>query len=163
MTTVRFRRSAAAAAAIALQALPAAACGYDGLMADLTAAHPRSLEVALAVREALDRQQLQDLEAAPPALGFMRARQMLLGFAPQVATAAGVSTGSVAVLLVESGLWTRYTLGPGAAAPQPHVAGPLAGERVLVTSEAVLSALLQGQMPLSRAAELGLVVRSLPG
>lgn len=159
---VGWRHRLAVAAAV-LQTLPAAACGYDGLMADLGAAHPRSLEVALAVRDALERQQMQALEAAPPAFGFLRARQLLLGFAPHVSAAAGIGKGSVAVLLVESGLWTRYTLGSPGVAPQPHVAGPQPGERVLVTSEAVLNAMLDGQMSLSRATELGLVVRALDG
>ena len=48
----------------------------------------------------------------PPALGLMRATRLLQQFSPMVpATAnAAVPGQTVAVLLVESGLWTRFTI-----------------------------------------------------
>jgi hypothetical protein len=164
MAIRRIRRATAAAVTLALHAPAVLACGFHGgAMAELSASHPRSLDVAIAVREAYDHAQLQALEPAPPALGFVRARLMLQAFAPQAATAAGTASGSAAVLLVESGLWTRYTFGADGAAAEPHVSGPLPGEPVIVTSEAALSALVDGTLALDRAAALGVLSVSLPG
>jgi hypothetical protein len=62
------------------------------------------------------------------------------------------------VLLIESGLWTRYTkLGTNVLA-QPHVHGPAEHEPVVVTSEATLGALIDGSLTAARAMELGVLV-----
>jgi hypothetical protein len=41
---------------------------------------------------------------------------------------------------------------------EPHVDGPRAGERVLVTSEPVLQAMVPGQIELAPAQAMGLLV-----
>jgi len=146
------------ATALVLQTPAAGACGYHAVMNDLAAAHPRSIAVALAVRDALDRGDLQELPALPSALGYLRATRLLRDFQPQAAALAGQPARGVAVLLVESGLWARYPGTDGAATPELHVAGPLAGDRVVVTSEAVLHALVDGGLEPERAASIGLLL-----
>ena len=145
-------------------ALPVAqACGYEGLMSDLTAQHPRSIDVALALRASVECGDLQPLEALPPPFGFLRANRTLRGFSPWVAGVSGQSSASVAVLLIESGMWTRYTFNDdGQAMAWPHVPGPLAGDAVLVTGEAVLGALVAGTMAPALAVERGLLLLSAP-
>jgi hypothetical protein len=149
---------AAAATFAAAAALPAAACGFDGLMADVTPAHPQSIEVALAVRDAFDRNELAVLAQMPGPLGLLRANGMLQGFTPMVSAVAGGTSASVAVVLVESGLWTRYSFEDGQVAIWPHVEGPLPGEPVIVTSEAALDAVVRGTLAPARARELRVLV-----
>lgn len=146
------------AAFLVLQAPAAGACGYHAVMNDLAAAHPRSIEVALAVRDALDRGDLKELPAMPAALGYLRATRLLRDFQPRAAALAGQPSEGVAVLLVESGLWTRYSAASGAQTPEVHVAGPRAGDRVVVTSEAVLLALLDGGLAPEHAARIGVLL-----
>lgn len=153
----------AMAAATALHAVPAGACGLHGAMVDLAAAHPRSIEVALAVRDARDSAALRSLPDLPPSLGLMRANWLLRGFSPHVAALAGATQGTVAVLLVESGMWARYDVDGTGTLGEMHVSGPRVGERVIVTSEAVLSALADGSLTAKRAASLGLAVEGTAG
>ena len=148
----------AAMAAALLQASPAGACGYDGAMIDLTAAHPRSIEVALASRDAIDRGELHALPPVAPVLGLSRATHLLEDFRPWVPVVAGAPEGSVAVLLVDAGLWTRYAVTAKGVAAELHVAGPRERELVVVTSEAALRALLDGTLHPERAAELGVLI-----
>lgn len=144
---------------LAGHAATGAACGLHGTMPDLAVAHPRSIDVALAVHDATERDGLKPLAALPPGLAFLRARRTLISFEPQVADFAGRAGGPVAVLLVESGLWTRYTFAAGRAIALPHVAGPMPGEHVIVTSETVLAAILDGTLEPARARQLGLFVQ----
>jgi hypothetical protein len=148
----------AVAAALALQLSTVSACGYDSPMVDLVAAHPRSIEVALAVRDALDREELHALAPVPPVLGLVRANGMLRNFRPLASSVAGSPNTSVAVLLVEEGLWARYSNSPAGVATELHVDGPLDGEPVIVTSETTLRALLDGTLTPARATELGVLV-----
>ncbi len=136
-----------------------AACGLHDTMPDLAVAHPRSIDVAVAVHAATERDGLKPLAALPPKLALLRARRTLISFEPQVADVAGRVGGPVAVLLVESGIWTRYTFAAGRTIAQPHVAGPMPGERVIVTSETVLAAILNGTLEPARARQLGLLVQ----
>jgi len=154
-----------AMAAAAMQGAPAGACGYDGLMADLAVAHPRSIEVALAVRDAFDHKELRALAPVPSALGLVRANGMLQNFRPLVASIAGSSNSSatsIAVLLIEAGLWTRYSITATSVVVELHVSGPQEGEPVVVTSEAALRALLDGALTPARAGELGVLIVDRP-
>jgi hypothetical protein len=153
--------AAAVLAAAGLVTAPAGACGYDGAVPDLVAAYPQSIDVAISVRDAFDRSELTALQPAPNALALMRAQLLLRRFSPMVGEASHASSGSVAVLLVESGMWTRYTFTNNEAVALPHITGPEAGEPVVITSEAVISALVEGKLALKRASSLGvMVVRS---
>ena len=102
------------------------ACGYDSPMADLVVAHPRSIEVALAVRDAYDHGELQ---ALAPVLGLVRAKVMLQNFRPLLTAVAGSPNTSVAVLLIEEGLWARYSMSAAGMATELHVEGPLTPTR----------------------------------
>jgi hypothetical protein len=59
------------------------------------------------------------------------------------------------VLFVESGLWTRFAAG----AAEFHAAGPQPGDAVIVTSEAVVAAILDRRMSADQAVERGLLFR----
>lgn len=154
--------TAATLAAVSLGSFQAQACGYDGAVPDLVAAYPQSIEVALSVRDAYDRSQLTALQPAPNALALRRAQMLLSRFSPMVSEASRTSQGSVAVLLVESGLWTRYTLAGNEVQALPHVTGPQPGEPVVITSEAVISAVVEGKLAVPRASALGLMVLRAP-
>jgi hypothetical protein len=149
---------AVTAAALGLHICAVNACGYDSPMVDLVVAHPRSIEVALAVRDAYDHGELQALAPVPPVLGLVRANGMLQSFRPLVNAVAGPPNTSVAVLLVEEGLWTRYSMTPAGMATELHVEGPLSGEPVIVTSASALHALLDGTLTPTRATELGVLI-----
>lgn len=151
---------AAVLLAAALAPRASSGCGFHGQLPDLAAAHPRSLAVAFALRDAYDASVLQPLPPAPPALGLVRATRLLHQFSPLLPSAIGADAGAqtVTVLLVESGLWTRYAVSADGVRVEPHVDGPRAGERVLVTSEAALQAMVAGQIDLTRAQAMGLLV-----
>lgn len=151
---------AAVLLAAALAPRASSGCGFHGQLPDLAAAHPRSLAVAFALRDAYDASVLQPLPPAPPALGLVRATRLLHQFSPLLPSAIGADAGAqtVTVLLVESGLWTRYAVSADGVRVEPHVDGPRAGERVLVTSEAALQAMVAGQIDLVRAQAMGLLV-----
>lgn len=113
--------------------------------------HPKSLDVAIAVREAGDRKlvdpALLDVKAAGP-LGYARATRRLRDFS------LTLDERPTAVLFVESGLWSRLEKG----VVQPHVRGALPGDVVVVTSEAVVAALLDRRLSLPQAIEKGLII-----
>jgi hypothetical protein len=150
--------TAAFFAAVSLCSFQASACGYDGTVPDLVAAYPQSIDVAISVRDAFDHSELIALQPAPNALALLRAQLLMRRFSTMVSEASHASTGSVAVLLVESGMWTRYTFSDNGPVALPHVAGPQDGEAVVITSEAAISALLEGKLGLQRAASLGVLV-----
>lgn len=151
-------RAAATALSLALLlalAAPASACGFHATLdgGSWVPLHPRSIDVALAVREAGDRKlvdpALLDATAAGP-LGYLRATARLRQF--------GVSLHRpTSVLFVESGLWTRFEKG----VPQFHAAGAQAGDAIIVTSEAVVAEILAGRMSVDSAAERGLLVSDM--
>lgn len=153
-------RAAAFACGLAalVAAAPVAACGYHSTLPDLAAAHARSIDVALAVRGALDRGELKPLEGVPPALGYVRAMRMLRDLQAMVPALAPARAGSVAVLLVDSGLWSRYVVAADGATVEVHVGGPREGEPVIVTSEAVVRALLDGALEPGRATRNGMLL-----
>jgi hypothetical protein len=133
-------------------AAPASACGYHATLdgASWVPLHSKSLDVAMAVREAADRKlvdpALLDVKAAGP-LGYLRATTRLRQFGLTLER-------PTSVLLVESGLWTRFEKG----VPQFHAAGAQEGDAIIVTSEAVVAEILAGRMSVDSAAERGLIV-----
>jgi hypothetical protein len=147
----------------------AGACGFHGAMGDgFSAMHPRSLEVAFAVREAADQGRLDaallDVRAAG-VLGVVRATKHLrelglqLGENPEAWSAAP----SMTLLFVESALWARYARSAQGMTPQVHIQGPEAGDVVVVTSEAVINAILAGRLSAGEAMNRGLMVLDGPG
>lgn len=157
-------RRAAALAVMATMGGTVHACGFHGQSPDLAVAHPRSLDVAFALADAYRDGRLVPLPALAGPLGYMRATRHLRDFGVALESAGPKRAGaSVAVLLVESGLWTRYRFGDqGAWLVDPHVAGPGAGEAVIVTAEPVLAALGERRITLDEARSRGLFVEVDP-
>jgi hypothetical protein len=137
------------------------ACGYHGSLGDgFSAQHPRSIDVALAVREAIDRGALAKLAPLPGFLALTRANTTLERFREALATGLqdDNARGNTALLLVEAGLWTRYYVDNDRLMSEPHVSGPISGDIVIVTAEPVMQALLSGHMSIGQAIGGGLLV-----
>jgi hypothetical protein len=147
---------------LALQAAaPAIACGLHGGGPDLAIAHPRSLDLAFALSDAYRIAELQALEPVPPILQLMRSQKTLRTLLPRLAELTPVPSQqrpTLALLLVESGLWSRVVWSEQGLSLQQHVAGPLPDEPVLLSSEAVLSAIAAEQLSPARASALGLLI-----
>jgi hypothetical protein len=125
------------------------ACGYHGSLGDgFSASHPRSIEVAVAVRNALDNGVLPNSNL-PAFLVFAHAKATL------ERVRAGLADTKVpepiALLLVEGSLWTRYYVDADRLVCEPHVSGPLPGDAIIVTAEVVLQALLAGRLSIDQA------------
>ena len=61
------------------------------------------------------------------------------------------------MLFVESGLWTRYSPTQQGITRQVHVQGPEQGDAVIVTSEAVIAAVLGRRLSMRQAIARGLI------
>jgi hypothetical protein len=141
----------------ALAAAPAGACGYHGLLGDsFSASYPGSIDVAIALRSALDRKQLKAAPAVPPLLGLVRSTRWLEDFG-RWAGASAAGAPDFVVLLVEPGLWTRYRKQGSGLAMEPHVAAPSAGEVVVITGEPALQALVERRLTLADAIKTGVL------
>src|SRR5262245_3124869 len=89
------------------------ACGYHGSLGyGISAQHPNSIAVAMAVRQSMDEGLLASPGKLPPFLAFGRARATLDRLREVLVTGlrGDEAFQSTALLLVESGLWTRYHL-----------------------------------------------------
>lgn len=152
------RRLAAAQCLIwALAAAPAGACGYHGLIGDsFSASYPGSIDVAIALRSALDRNQLKAAPAMPPLMGLVRSTRWLEDFGRWAGQSAA-GAPEFAVLLVEPGLWTRYRKQGSGFAMESHVATPASGDVVLITGEPALQALVERRLTLAGAIKAGVV------
>jgi hypothetical protein len=129
------------------------ACGYHGSLGEgFSASHPRSIEVAVAVRRALDDGVLPNSNT-PPFLAFAHAKATLERVRAVLAPGLHDTKApkAIAVLLVEGSLWTRYYVDTDRLVCEPHVSGPLAGDAIIVTAEAVLQALLSGRLSIDQA------------
>ena len=141
----------------ALAAAPAGACGYHGLLGDsFSASYPGSIDVAIALRSALDRKQLKAAPAVPPLLGLVRSTRWLEDFG-RWAGASVAGAPDFVVLLVEPGLWTRYRKQGSGLAMEPHVAAPSSGEVVVITGEPALQALVERRLTLADAIKTGVL------
>jgi hypothetical protein len=152
------RRLAAAQCLIwALAAAPAGACGYHGLIGDsFSASYPGSIDVAIALRTALDRNQLKTAPAVPPLMALVRSTRWLEDFGRWAGQHAATAP-DFAVLLVEPGLWTRYRKQGSGFAMESHVATPSTGDVVLITGEPALQALVERRLSLADALKTGVV------
>lgn len=61
----------------------------------------------------------------------------------------------IALLLVESMLWSRLLAGPGRIAPDLHAAGPTEGDLVVVASEHAVRDVVAGKLTLAAAGSQG--------
>ena len=134
--------AAALAAVLGPLAQPAAACATClEVRGGLGAVHPRSLEVALAIRRELDAKRLEDI-APSKDHARRRCRDIHVGrtLAKRVSAADGFE-----LLLIEDG--SRYRI--EALRPPPSTR--------CITGRAVLQALLQGDLEFETAVKLGWV------
>ena len=145
------------------QAVPGLACGYHGgLGGGLAPAHPRSIEVAIAVRDALDRQVIEAPPRLPALTQFARIGRWLEQVRQRLAVAGDPEPPlpPIALVLIESRLWARYSPHDGKVALAPHVEGPTTGDVVVLTGEPVLKGLLDGSISGERAIAEGILVVS---
>lgn len=145
------------------QASPGLACGYhSGLGKGLVPAHPRSIEVAVAIREALDRQVVEAPPRLPAWTQLARVGRWLDNLQQRLAIGADADAPlpPVALVLVESGLWARYGVHDRKVTLAFHVAGPTVGDVVALTGEPVLKGLLDGSISAERALAEGILVVS---
>jgi hypothetical protein len=147
-----------------LVALPAAgvACGYHGRLGDgFSPMHPRSIGVAFAISDAAD-EKLLDRQIVAPKLADMlalhRATQRLERLrAALQRVSAEAPVPPFALLLVESGMWSRYALDNDRVRLAAHTEPPPAGEAAVVTGDAVLAAISAGRLTPKAALDRGLI------
>lgn len=137
------------------------ACVYHGSMADHNAlARPHVIYVELAAYQAIQDGTLESPPAAPPALAALRVNRWLRDIASSLHTAFSKddSTGvTFALLVADAGLWSRYRVDGESGHIDIHVPGPDSERVVIVTNEAVLSALATGQMRAKTAIQKGMI------
>jgi hypothetical protein len=140
---------------------PASACVFDAAIGNpFELAHPRSLEVAMAVYGATQDGRLDPASVGPAldgAAGLQRALWRLQRLGMLLGDAAP-GEPAIALVLVDSGLWVRLLPTPLGAAVQSHVAGPAAGDVVAVSSEWVVAHLLSGRLSGQDALAQGLLL-----
>jgi hypothetical protein len=115
--------------------------------------------VAFALRDAADAGVIDGVVVprAGDTLGYSRSVWRLRAFGARLHAAFGAEPPTVAVLLVESGLWARFTPGPGGYQLTAHGTGAETGDVVLITGESALAAVLDGRLAASEAIGRGLV------
>ena len=164
-------RAAVCAVALAVAASGALSCGFEDPGSTalrrgmLNLAYPQSLHVGTAVWQAqlagaLPRDPLAErADLSPDAratLGRVRVNGLLMRFAARLAKPAD-EAASLAVVLLDSVMWSRFVVAAGAVHPVIHVAAPEAGDVVVVTDTPVLEAIAAGSLELATALELGLI------
>lgn len=164
MLAIPTKTLAGLAVTAALLAIPAAgvACGFHGGLGDgFSAMHPKSMTVAFAISDAVDAKLLDRRIVAPKLvdmLGLHRATQRLERLRAELQSKAPDTAVPVfSLLLIESGLWSRYTADGGALRLVVHTEAPPAGEAVVVTGDAVLAAIVTGRLTVDDALRRGLI------
>ncbi|MFM5087459.1 hypothetical protein [Aeromonas media] len=137
--------------------LPVAmACGYDAIYPNpFEQRWPGSLDVAMATAAAISDRNLDPVPKITGPDGFSRSYQWLNQLKGSLK--GGQLPGNVSILLVDSGLWSRVR-GKESLLLQTHTEGPVRQDRIMLTSEAGINALLSGQLSAAQATELGLLV-----
>ena len=157
------RRSLLAGLPAAFACGPAFACGFDGVFdAGFGSVHPRAIEVALAVRGAVEDGVLSQTALDPITrgeAGLWQAVSVLkqLGRSIAAARAKGMSSPSLALLCANASLWTRYLAAP-AFETLVHVSGPAPLDAIVVTDFAVVTALMETHLSAATALRRGLLV-----
>jgi len=153
-----------AAALLAVQpALPAAACGYEGMPAGaFDVIHPGSIAVAVAIRGAIEAGLVEE-PAATAAVqgqaGYWAAVRRLDRLQALLAGAPGsAALPATSLVFVDSALWSRLTPAAAGVGLQVHTSGLTAGDVALVTGEGVLAAVLDGRFAVAVALDRGLIL-----
>jgi hypothetical protein len=149
--------------------IPLQACGFDGAFdGSFGVSHPRSIEVAVAVRRAVEEGMLPPsaLEPiVPGAAGLWRATDRLHALERRlsaIAVSASFPVASMAILFIDSGLWTRFTRVAAGYSSQIHIPTAGAEEIAVVTDEATVAGILDGLMSPRSAIDRGLIVVDAP-
>lgn len=150
----------AVAVLLASQTGPAAPCGFHGAIGNnFSAMHPKSIGVALAVRDAVVAGVIEP--AADPAAaggaGYWRAVGHLTAFRAALSAARVKESVPVSVLFIDSGLWARLTPTADGLAMDIHTDGAQPGDVAVITSEPVLAAILDKHLPVADALERGMI------
>lgn len=134
---------------------PVGACGLDGVIDNpFTTSYPGSLGVALGTQQAVANGKL----AALPALGAEAASARLEARLDQLRVRLEKTglRGGFALLVVDSGHWTRFAASGSSVRISLH-ATPAIYDPILLTSESALAALLDGSLTADVAEQAGLV------
>lgn len=142
---------------------PSFACGFDGLLGDgFSAEHPKSIAVAFAISDAVAAGIVDKTAMAPidpgsrgywRAVGHISSLQRLLSATGDT----GAQPPSISLLFIDSKLWSRFSPGPNGYELQVHTSGASEDDIVIVTSETVLAAVLDGTLQARKALDLGLI------
>jgi hypothetical protein len=153
--TLKWRVSRPLTALALAVPLTAFACGLESGIdsSAFSQAYPGSIDVALSMRELIDQNRMEALPAVPASVGFMRVTMVMRKFQSQLANVG--QHAPTAMLLVEHGYWARWTGAGGPLEMQLHVAGPEPGDTVVLTGEAVLAAIVAGQLTVEQARTSG--------
>jgi len=146
------------------------ACAFDGLFdGSLGYVHPRSVEVALAVRKAVVDGVLAEQALAPMvpgAAGLWRAIEQLNQLGRRISAVSAEAPRdipSIGPLLSEAALWARYVGNPQGFVILIHAAGPQPADVVVVSDLAVLTALNGGSLSVGDAPERTLIIIDTTG
>ena len=150
----------AVAVLLASQTGPAAPCGFHSAIGNnFSAMHPKSIDVALAVRDAVVAGMIEP--AADPAAagnaGYWRAVGHLTTLHAALTAERADVSGPISVLFIDSGLWARLTPKVDGLTMDIHTAGAQPGDVAVITSETVLSAILDKRLPVADALESGVI------
>ncbi len=142
-------------------AAPAGACGFDsGLDGSFGAIHPKSISVAFAINDAVNAG-VVDKSAIAPIMpgnaGYWRAVGHLNRFHALLASADAKLAGPISIVFIDSNLWARLVPTAAGLELSVHTAGAQDGDAVIVTSEAIVTALLERDLMAADATEKGLV------
>jgi hypothetical protein len=142
----------------------AVACSYDGIAsAAALAKFRKATEVTAALRSptAVLVVGPQAARPLPNMVGFHRAVRRLQGLREaleQTVLERRLHAPAIALLLVESGLWTRYITDSEGVSIAVHVAGPQPSDVLVFTGEAVIEAIMSGRTSGDEAFRRGLIV-----
>ncbi|WP_157651347.1 hypothetical protein [Dechloromonas denitrificans] len=141
----------------------ASACGLEGGLGDaFSAAHEGSLDVAFATRDAIASGWLIPDPVLETEAAHDRADERLQMFAAGLPFARH-GARPFAVLLVESGVWTRVSPKAGRWSLATHIEKPGSSETAVLTSEPALRKMVDGQLSADQALSNGvLTVRGDP-
>lgn len=153
----------AAIAGVASASGFARACVFDGVFdGGLGTVHPRAIEIALAVRQAVADGVLPEAALAPLSpgeAGLWQAMETLRRVGHHLSTARTMAPHpDIALLCSDASLWTRYVARVQSFDILVHVNEPRRSDVVVVSDLAVLVALVEGRLPLRSAIKRGLIV-----
>jgi hypothetical protein len=164
LRSILFRTTAALAAALACLAASVgqtAACAYHS-GGKAFAAHPGAIDVAMAIQAAADAGALEPQSASVPPASMVayhrmvrqieQFRNMLEGAAKRRSAAPAFS-----LLLIESGLWSRFEPEAAGIELAIHTAGPDSDEPVVLTTGGVMRAVIEGRLSAADALHRGLI------